>query len=459
LGIRDKPKVSAEGNTTFCEGESVRLTSDVDQDIFWNTGESSKTIVVSQQGNYTVSQVNYLGCFTSSNGIEVQILPKPEIKVAALGETIFCADKSVTLSSNRDNGNKWNNGELSKEITVTQSGDYFVTAKNEFGCENTSSKIAITVNPLPQKPIITPDGPTEFCADKSLTLLSNVENGIKWNTGEQNNSLKVANSGVFFVRAKNEFGCETVSDEVKVTVNPLPEKPIITANGPTFFCDGQNVTLAATENKAFQWSNAKTTQTQIVNTSGLFSVKTIDQNGCISPLSDAVEVIVKPNPQGLSILQSGTYTLESITNGLFDNQFEWFKDDIKLSNENNLIKAKEAGVYKVKGSLLYQLKDGKSLRCYSEPSMPYKFNIDLSNKGVTIFPNPVPKGILNIETLDDLKDASVSIYDLKGLLIREYLVDVFDSRKSFNLSDFPKGNFLVGVKAKDFNVIKRVYIE
>lgn len=459
LAIPEKPNLTAESATSFCQGGSVRLSSSTNLDITWSTGDHNQSIVVNQPGNYSVSQYNYLGCFSVSNEVKVSILPKPEVNIIAEGATSFCSDKSVNLRSNISTGNSWNTGENKQVITVNKSGEYFVRAKNEFGCENTSSKINITVNPTPEKPIVIADGPTVFCADKSVKLSSNVAKDITWNTGEKISNLLIAKTGDYFLTAKNEFGCQNTSNIVPVKVNPLPPKPIITASGPTTFCEGESVTLTATPSQAYQWSNTKTTNNQIVKSTGFFSVKIIDQNGCVSPISNETSVIVKPTPQDINILQSGTYTLESVANGFYDLKYEWAKDGVKLPNDIFYIKAKETGSYTVRGSILYQLGGGNTLRCFSAPSSPYHFVIDPSNRGLSIFPNPAPKGVINIETLEDHENAVVSFYDLRGTLIRDYIVQKFDSRKTFDLKDMPRGMFLVGVKAKDFNVIKRVFIE
>lgn len=459
LSINNRPNIRVEGATSFCEGGSVRLTSNVEQDIFWSTGASSKSITVSQNGFYTVSQVNYLGCFVQSDGVSVNILPKPDVRISAEGETTFCADRSVKLTSNVNNNLRWSNGETNTTITVNQAGDYFARAKNEFGCEGISPSIKITVNPAPAKPVIIPNGPTVFCSDKSVRLTSDIANNITWNTGDKNFNLQVSKSGEYFVTARNEFGCQASSNIIPIKVNPLPPKPTILASGPTIFCDGDNVSLSAPESQGYQWSNAKTSKEQTISSSGFFTVKTVDQNGCVSPPSDEMEVVVKPSPIGISVLQTGTFTLEALASGLFDVKFEWYKDNALLQNTNRTLKAKTDGSYAVKGSILYQLSGGRTLRCFSPLSNTYRFKIDPSMQGMSVFPNPAPKSIINIETQEDLKDAVVDIYDLKGVKLKSFDVPSFETRKTFDLSDMQRGGMLINVKADNFNVIKRVYIE
>ncbi len=459
LSVANQPSIQVEGTTSFCEGGSVKLTSNVEQDIFWSTGASSKSITVAQNGIYTVSQVNYLGCFAKSNGVSVDVLPKPDVKIMAEGETTFCSDKSVRLKASNTDNLVWNNGETKMAIIVNKSGEYFARAKNEFGCEGVSQSINVRVYPKPEVPFITPDGPTSFCADKSVKLTSSISNGITWSTGDKLASLQIFKSGEYSVMARNEFGCQSISNIIPIKTNPLPPKPVITASGPTIFCDGDNVRLTAPESQGYLWSNAKSTRDLTINSSGFFTVKTTDKNGCTSPNSDEVEVIVKPSPIGVNILQSGTFTLETTASGLFDVKYEWYKNNVLLQNTNSMIKVKADGVYAVKGSILYQLGAGRILKCFSPLSSEYEFKIDPSVKGFSVFPNPAPNSIINIETLEDLEDAVVNIYNLKGTLIKSYDVPYFDVRRTFDLSETHKGSFLINVKAKDFNVIKRVYIE
>jgi hypothetical protein len=377
----------------------------------------------------------------------------------AEGETAFCADKSVRLKASITDNLVWNNGETKMVINVNKAGEYFARAKNEFGCEGVSQSINVRVLPKPETPFITPNGPTLICADKSVKLTSNISNGITWNTGDKLASLLISKTGEYSVMAQNEFGCQSISNIIPIKVNPLPPKPAITASGPTIFCDGDNVRLIAPLSQGYLWSNNKSTQDLTINSSGFFTVKTTDKNGCTSPNSDELEVIVKPSPIGVNILQSGTFTLETTASGLFDVKYEWYKNNVLLQNTNSMIKVKADGIYAVKGSILYQLGAGRILKCFSPLSSEYEFKIDPSVKGFSVFPNPALNSIINIETLEDLEDAVVKIYNLKGTLIKSYDIPYFDVRRTFDLSETHRGSFLINVKAKDFNVIKRVYIE
>lgn len=71
--------------------------------------------------------------------------------------------------------------------------------------------------------------------------------------------------------------------------------PVISANGPTTFCQGSTVQLTATAGNSYSWSNGATSQSITVTTGGTYTA-TIDQgNGCIST-SNAITVVVNPLP-------------------------------------------------------------------------------------------------------------------------------------------------------------------
>ncbi|HEY1056732.1 MAG TPA: T9SS type A sorting domain-containing protein, partial [Emticicia sp.] len=220
-----------------------------------------------------------------------------------------------------------------------------------------------------------------------------------------------------------------------------------------------SVNLSATQSVGYIWNNNRTTQSFNVGLSGVFSVKVRDENGCVSPVSDEVSVTVKDNPLNIGIFQSGPYTLEALTNGPFDSTFEWYKEGTALIKQERVIKAKESGTYTLRGSILYLLDNGESLRCYSKTSEPYIFKIDSSDDGARIFPNPATGDQVNIETLQDLEDVQITFYDVRGTIVREFKVYKFDSRKTLKLGSLPTGNYIVTITNKDFKVLKRVFVE
>ncbi len=122
----------------------------------------------------------------------------------------------------------------------------------------------------------------------------------------------------------------TTNGLATLTVNVLPDKPTITADGPTTFCEGGSVNLTSSSANGNIWSNAVTTQSINVTTSGSYTVQVTDGNGCQSPLSDPTVVTVNPLPAaagtiaGASSVNPGqsvvSYSISAIPNA---ESYEW----------------------------------------------------------------------------------------------------------------------------------------
>jgi hypothetical protein len=74
-----KPDIIILGDTSFCFGDSVQLSSsDTFAGYAWSTGESTNFIVVKNSGNYRLVGLNSVGCGSdSSDPAEVLVFPKP----------------------------------------------------------------------------------------------------------------------------------------------------------------------------------------------------------------------------------------------------------------------------------------------------------------------------------------------------------------------------------------------
>ncbi|WP_332368860.1 T9SS type A sorting domain-containing protein [Spirosoma telluris] len=158
---------------------------------------------------------------------------------------------------------------------------------------------------MPAKPVIATNGPTTFCADRTITLTAPQEVAYQWTNGQTSQSITLNQSGDFAVRTQNQFGCTSEqSNVITLKVNPLPGVPSISATGATTFCDGNRVSLVANSPFNVVWSSGQTSQSITVGTSGNYAVQAQDQNGCLSPYSSIIAVKVNPLPASPVILAS-----------------------------------------------------------------------------------------------------------------------------------------------------------
>ena len=73
--------------------------------------------------------------------------------------------------------------------------------------------------------------------------------------------------------------------------------PVITASGPITFCSGDKVTLTSSPGAKYSWSTGETTSSILVTTSGSYTVKIIDNSGCVSAAAVPAVVTVNRKPE------------------------------------------------------------------------------------------------------------------------------------------------------------------
>jgi gliding motility-associated-like protein len=306
------PTITASGPTTFCEGGSVTLTSSPGTSYLWSTGETNSGINVSTSGSYTVQVTDANSC-QSALSLPVVVtenaLPATPTIISG-GPTTFCEGNSVTLTSSAGITYLWSTSETSSSINVSTTGSYSVQVTNANGCQSAASvPIMVTENALPATPVITPGGPTTFCTGSSVTLTSSPEAMYLWSTGETNPGINVSSTGSYTVQVTDINGCQSATSlPLIVTENALPAAPVITAGGPTTFCEGGSVTLSSSPGSSYLWSSGSTNSNTTVSTSGSYTVQVTDANGCQSISSIPVTVVENALPATPTIIAGGPTT-------------------------------------------------------------------------------------------------------------------------------------------------------
>jgi gliding motility-associated-like protein len=302
------PVVTANGPTTFCVGGSLTLTSDIVNNIIWNTNETTASINVSLPGSYSVITTDANNCSSQSNIINV-VVNNPGL-ASISGNNQFCEGGSTTLTAVNGVSFLWSpTGETTQSISVATPGIYSVTITGINGCTSVSAPILVTSfvsNPI----TVTPAGTVQICDNASVTLASSAASGIVWSpNGETTASISVSTAGDYFVTSSDVNGCATVSNTVTVVVLPAPQTPIIDPAGPIIQCGGSVVLDAGLiQGVTYLWNdNITTTQTNTVSQAGTYSVTVTATNGCTSvsnPVSVSIETLPVVN-LGNDITQCG----------------------------------------------------------------------------------------------------------------------------------------------------------
>ena len=278
---------------------------DFDSGIF--STQKQVTLEVDGGRQYYARMRDALGNVTQVPAISFKGSNLPVSTIVADGATDFCEGNKAVLKANPAAIYEWSNGSKTQEITITTSGNYSVKTISEFGCQTGfSPPLTIVSKPVPPKPTVSANSSTTFCADSSVTLQSSSSGATTflWSNGSTNRNIRINTSGNFTVKSVSDKGCTSVdSDPIRVTVNPLPSTPSIVPNGPTTFCADTSVVLQSSNQgvQSYRWSNGSTSRNITVRNAGDYSVRTVDNNGCLSLSSTATRIRVNALPIAPSI--------------------------------------------------------------------------------------------------------------------------------------------------------------
>jgi gliding motility-associated-like protein len=288
--------ISASGATTFCAGGNVTLTASPGSTYEWSNGDLNPSITVSASGPYYVNVTNASGCSSTSATTQVIVNPLPVV-AAITGSANVCLGSTNQLA-NATIGGVWSSsngniatvdatGLVSTVATGTATITYTVTNSN--GCTESVSQL-VTVDALPTA-AITANGATTFCQGSSVTLVATAGTNYLWNNGQFTQSITVDTAGTYFATITNAAGCTANSNAITVTVNASPVA-VVTANGPTTFCQGNNVLLTATGGSNYVWSTGETTQSISVSTSENIHVDVTNASGCTSAAANTIVTVL-----------------------------------------------------------------------------------------------------------------------------------------------------------------------
>ncbi|MDT8323303.1 MAG: choice-of-anchor L domain-containing protein [Bacteroidota bacterium] len=240
------PVISADGPLRFCEGEAVVLRAPPGFASYrWSNGADTPSITVDSAGEFTVAVTTAGGCTGTSPPLTVVVSPLPAPEIIARTPHPVCEGGSVTLGLRGSYASYlWSDGSREATRTVTAPGSFSVRVSTAEGCSADAVPFAVRFLPVPD-PVITADGPLEFCLGDSVRL--RVTDGFArylWTSGEETSAITVRESGTYAVRVWNADACEGTSNALTVIVHPLPVPPVITRDGDS---------LRSTPAVAYRW--------------------------------------------------------------------------------------------------------------------------------------------------------------------------------------------------------------
>jgi hypothetical protein len=343
-------------STSFCAGTSVTFTtSAVNQGTTpiyqWKkngvnvaTGATYTTSTLANNDTIKCIMTSSQNCAidpSTSNSIIVTVSPSvtPTINITA-SATVICSGTNITFTANATNGGSaptyvWKkngntvgtNASTYSSSTLANNDVITCIFTSSAGCVSTnnitSNSITITVNTSSTPSLSISATNTTICAGTAITFTATPVNGgsipaYQWY--KNNNPISGAtsvtyltstavNNDIFKCVLTSNSACATIptatSNNITITVNPLPVAATITAGGPTTFCAGGFAVLSGNNNGG-TWSNGGTTSTITVTTTGSYFVT--NSNSCGSINSNTINITANPAPTASTISAGGATT-------------------------------------------------------------------------------------------------------------------------------------------------------
>jgi gliding motility-associated-like protein len=273
--------LSLGSDSSLCQNNTYVLNTNLTNATFnWQDNTSNPTYTVTQQGFYWVEATTNTGCYVSDS---INILYNP-LPIVNLGnDTTLCQGNSITINTNNTNSSfVWQDNSSNPSYTVTQQGNYWVNVTTS-GC---SSSDSITVNYIPL-PIVSIGNDTTLCAGNTLVLNASTSNAsYNWQDNSTNSTFTVNQQGNYWVNVTSN-GCSS-SDSINVNYSALP---IINLGNNINLCNGESITLNATNNNAtYVWQDNSTSPTYNVTQQGIYWVS-VTENNCSNSDSIRVDII------------------------------------------------------------------------------------------------------------------------------------------------------------------------
>jgi len=286
-----------------CEGQAVNvsaLVTGANVTVNWSNGMAGTDITIFPSSSITLVATADNGCEPASDQVFIEVNPLPALE--PLEPVEVCEGEPVALTAVAQNEDfiSWSNGQVGNPIIFEAAFSELITVTATNACGSVSENVPVTVNPEPL--LFITEGDQEICEGDSAYIEADFdfENSFAWSTGATSEGIAISpdTTATYTATASNE--CETLTEEVTVTVNQLPE--ISSISEAQAICLGDSVSLDASALNAAapNWSNGSTGDTILVAPDTTTNYSAVASNNCGADTA-AVEVAVSSGPALLPI--------------------------------------------------------------------------------------------------------------------------------------------------------------
>ena len=284
----------------------------------------------------------------------------------------------------------------------------------------------------PQLTLLSPNGGESFCQNDSIRIrwqglgVQSVDIYLSDNGGSQYTIIAQNQNGISLswpipggqapgssfriaIQDSNDPGLAD-SSEANFSIVAPPAQPQIMSPQGTMLCRGDSLALEGPAGFVmYRWSNGANGQVIQVNDQGKFSLQVVSPEGCISPVSDSVEVEAFDRPAKPDILRIGSDSLAATVSAA---SYRWSLDGQPLADNSQRIAIQGNGRYRVVAI------NGP---CESDPADEVVINTAteplLNQISLNIFPQPASDYFMIEAAFPRDVRLQASLYDPQGKLL------------------------------------------
>ncbi|GAB3497226.1 hypothetical protein GCM10027341_17270 [Spirosoma knui] len=297
------------------------------------TGTSSRTATVSQPGEYTVLVTNAQGCTATATTLVEANTDPPRNLSLTVSNIITCAQPTAVLDASANNNPGFvitgpgGQSYSANTATVSQPGEYTLTATRNNGCSATRTVTVETNTTAPENVSLTNNGPLS-CSQTSVNLsASSSTTGVAYGiTGPEGYSASggmtsVNRPGTYTLTATGTNGCTAVQTTTVESNTTAPENVSLVNTGP-LTCAKTSVQLNASSTTSGALSYSFTGANPItqdgsaqatVSNGGSYTVTVTGANGCSTMATTEVGISLAGPTVSLTNNGPVSFTNTSVT--------------------------------------------------------------------------------------------------------------------------------------------------
>jgi gliding motility-associated-like protein len=219
------------GSTTICSGSTIVLDGFGGTSYLWfPSGATSDSTLVSSAGTYTLSATN--SCGTDTATISITTLDIPTAAISPSGSTTICLGDILTLNASGSTSYLWSNGTTGNSLSVTSQGLYYVIASNICGSDTATINVVVdSVNALFSGNTLIGTYPlvvdfTNISSSTAITYSWSFGDGNSSSTFSPSNTFQTPGTYLVTLFVTNANGC-TDSYAIQIIVLENPSELII----------------------------------------------------------------------------------------------------------------------------------------------------------------------------------------------------------------------------------------